>query len=706
MMKKILFSINILLTIIFTHAQNGLENIIVEKYYVSNAADATVNNGIAAVAGSLPVGSVTWRVYADMLPGYKLKAVYGTTAHKLEIKTTTNFFNNEDRGALTANGIAAAQLRNNTVGLDSYLSVGAAGSGNNYGVLKPTDNGLANLYNLASNPAMKNVDPSAGLALTAQDGIIAGTVAPEALTFVGLSNGVANELDVFDNASVGGLFQTNNGSIEAANGASGPVAADNRVLIGQFTTDGIFEYSLNIKLETPTGGTELYVANNPTSGEISIPSLSNIMSPPPVRPIVLIFEPQIGSNYAVGDTVYINASANNNVANIAYVEFFVNNTSIGLDSTPPYSIAYLATAGPLVRNIKARGVSNLGFVGPFTSLIIPVNVASDPFPIVNITSPIAGSTYITGSPILITANATDNGSIVSVEFFVDGFSIAVDNTAPYSAVFNGYFGTRNFTAKAIDNLGLPTISPGVLVSVFNNVSPIVNITSPVSGTSILVGDTTVISASASDADGSIKFVEFFVNGVFISIDTTAPYTAKYSGPLGTYNITARATDNIGMKIVSAPISINFVNVPVSISSPLPSASISAPDVVVIAANVLDPTGKIVNVEFFINGTSIGIDTLFPYSIPWTSVAGSKTITARTTDNLGIQNNSSPIIITIQDRCASNFNADQVIDTQDFLIFIGLFNQSCTNCVQDLNRDGLVNIQDFLILISNFNRVCP
>ena len=103
--KKILMSLSLaLLGGGFAQAQNGLEGIVVEKYYIATQADAN------ASVGTLPVGSVTYRVYADMLPGYKFQALYGNVAHPLKFSTSTSFFNNEDRGATTANAIASAQL--------------------------------------------------------------------------------------------------------------------------------------------------------------------------------------------------------------------------------------------------------------------------------------------------------------------------------------------------------------------------------------------------------------------------------------------------------------------------------------------------------------------------------------------------------------------------------------------------------------------
>ena len=159
-MKKIfilLLLLNCVCLVTNTDAQNGLRNVIVEKYYVSNIADTALNSS----DGTLPIGSVTYRIYAVMLPGYKFEAAYGTNKplHELRLATTTSFFNNTDRGATTANAVSKNNLKNNTVMLDSWLSVGA-GSAGNFGVLKGED---TNGGTLNSDGILQNTDPSAGI---------------------------------------------------------------------------------------------------------------------------------------------------------------------------------------------------------------------------------------------------------------------------------------------------------------------------------------------------------------------------------------------------------------------------------------------------------------------------------------------------------------------------------------------------------------
>jgi Secretion system C-terminal sorting domain/Bacterial Ig domain len=552
-MKKLVFGLGLSLMGLFASAQNGLENIIVEKYYVSNAADATVNDGISATPGSLPVGSVTYRVYADMLPGYKLQAVYGTLAHTLRIQASTTFFNNEDRGAVTGNAIGSTFLRTNTVGLDSYLSVGAAAGGNNYGIEKPLDNAVASLLNLASNPAMKNVDPTAGLALTSRDGIIAGPVAPEAVTFVGLSSGVANELDIFDNTIAGGLFQTTNGSIAALAGASGPVLADNRVLIGQFTTDGTFTFELNIQVGTPTGGTQQFVANNPVGAEISIPSLT--LTAPNAAPVATVTSPANGASFLAGASVALTATATDANGTVASVEFFVDGVSVGVDATSPYTATYTAVAGPRV--ITARATDNLALVGPASTPVnITVTTPANAAPVTTLTSPAAGSVLV-GSSIAIAATATDaDGTVASVEFFVNGVSVGIDATAPYTATATAIVGANSVTARATDNLALVGASTAaVVVTGVTNALPVVSITAPTAAASITAPAVVAISANAVDPDGTIASVDFRVNGVSVGVDATAPYSVNWTSVIGAANITAIATDNNGGVTTSSILSI-------------------------------------------------------------------------------------------------------------------------------------------------------
>ncbi len=342
-MKKITLIIGLVAFSTIVRSQNGLEQIIVEKYYVSNAADADGSVGV------LPVGSVTYRVYADMLPGYKFQAMYGDANHTFKVATTTSFFNNEDRGEIFGENIQNTYLKKNTVALDSWFSVGAA-SMDQFGVLKTEDDGAENLLPLSNDVMLKNSTASMGIALNVQDGIISTTDSPEVAQVVGFGTQLSNVLDA--SSQKGNSISTNNGAISAMSGAKGPTL-ENRILLGQFTTDGDFSFELNIQIGTPTPGvSQKYVAKNATGDEISIPSLILI---PNSSPSISITAPL---NAFVGDVVAITASASDLDGTVSKVEFFVDNLLVGSDESVPYSANWNAVAGS--HEIKAIATDDLG----------------------------------------------------------------------------------------------------------------------------------------------------------------------------------------------------------------------------------------------------------------------------------------------------------------------------------------------------------
>ena len=75
---------------------------------------------------------------------------------------------------------------------------------------------------------------------------------------------------------------------------------------------------------------------------------------------------------------------------------------------------------------------------------------------VGLTSPSAGSVLV-GTAVAVAATAADaDGTVTSVDFRVNGVSIGVDNTAPYTATFNAAAGVQTVTAIATDNGGAST----------------------------------------------------------------------------------------------------------------------------------------------------------------------------------------------------------------------------------------------------------
>jgi hypothetical protein len=537
-MKKIFLGFALLCSAALVNAQNGLENLIVEKYYVSNSVDA------AGSVGTLPAGSVTYRFFVDMLPGYTFQAAYavpgsgGVGVHPLFINTTTTFFNNEDRGATTPT-YTKTQARGNSVMLDSWISVGGVAAGN-VGVLKSEDDGVATVVNNSSPIMLQNADASAGIALSLQDGYLLGT--PGTVTTVGPQIVAALNSTLDATSQAGGTFSLTDGAWSNLSGSTGPLAS-NRVCIGQFTTDGILSYELNIQVGTPTGGVQRFVANNPVGAEILLASLTGTLGAPNVLPTVSITSPANGASFITGSTVNIAATAADAGGSIASVAFFIDGVLLSTDNTAPYEASYVPTIGSDA--ITAVATDNEG--GQTTSTAVNITVANNPPPSVAITAPTTGASFITGAIVNITATATDNGSVTGVEFLVDGVVISTDNTSPYTATYTSTLGGHVLTARATDNLGLSATSAAVNITVVNNVPPSVTLTSPLASALFTAPAVVNITANVADSDGTIALVEFLVNGTVVNSTSvgSSPYSFAWTSTPGIRAFSVRATDNNG-----------------------------------------------------------------------------------------------------------------------------------------------------------------
>jgi chitinase len=94
----------------------------------------------------------------------------------------------------------------------------------------------------------------------------------------------------------------------------------------------------------------------------------------------------------------------------------------------------------------------------------------------------------------------------------------------------------------------------------NNVGPTVSITDPENCGISFEGFNVIINTDASDSDGCVTQVEFFVDSqsgsISLGYDTQPPYSwAWFNVPSGTYKLTAVATDNAGESTPSTPITV-------------------------------------------------------------------------------------------------------------------------------------------------------
>ncbi len=347
---------------------------------------------------------------------------------------------------------------------------------------------------------------------------------------------------------------------------------------------------------------------------------------------------------AASITLAATATPTNSSRPIAKVEFFRGTTLIGADTTSPYSFAWTnVPAGTY--SLTAKATDSAGATATSKAVSITVDVP----PTVSLGAPANNAVFAPGSNLALAATASDSdGSISKVEFFQGSTLLGTDTTSPYSFTWSNVpAGNYVLTAKATDNKGIATTSTAVNVTV--DTAPAVSLTAPANNAVFLPPANVTITASASDAEGTVAKVDFFDGSTLAGTATAAPFSVTLANlAAGTHALTARATDNLGLSTTSAAVTIRVDAVPtVSITAPANNAVFSAPANITITATAADSDGTVAKVDFFDGATLIGTATASPYSVALANVApGTHSYTARATDNNGAVTTSAAVGVTV------------------------------------------------------------
>lgn len=371
-----------------------------------------------------------------------------------------------------------------------------------------------------------------------------------------------------------------------------------------------------------------------------------------IAPTVSVTSPATATQLPVNTPALVTATAADADGNITSVQFFANGQSIGSSTTYPYSTTWTPTSlGNYA--LTAEATDNSG--NAVTSVAVQVTVA-DPasaLPTVAVTSPTAAAVLPVGAPQTLQATATDAVAVTGVQFFVNGQPQgALVTTFPFVASWTPATpGTYTITARAINVGGNQATSAPVTVTVSAGTPPTVAVSNPIAGATIPVGSTQVLRATATDAV-AVTNVQFFVNGqpqgpLIVAFPFSTDWTPATPG---TYAIAARATNASGNQALSAAVTVTVTGgtpATVSVATPVAGASLPVNTTQTITATATSTTGTVANVQFFVNGVSVGSDATFPYSSSWTPTAlGSYSILARVTDNFGNITDSTPSVVTV------------------------------------------------------------
>ncbi|MDA0128694.1 glycosyl hydrolase family 18 protein [Vibrio sp. MarTm2] len=203
-----------------------------------------------------------------------------------------------------------------------------------------------------------------------------------------------------------------------------------------------------------------------------------------------------------------------------------------------------------------------------------------------------------------------------------------------------------------------------------NEPPVVSLTAPLATDSISEGAVIALAASASDSDGSVARVEFQVDGVVVGNATGAPYTVDWTATAGNHSVSATAFDDQGEASVVSTTAITVDasqpgNLSPTVDVTLSSASVEVGSVVTLTANAADSDGSVDKVDFYVAGQLVGTTVTPPYTLDYaTTAAGTLSVYAKATDNLGKSTNSTAVALKVTGLpTAANCRPDGLYQTE-------------------------------------------
>ncbi|HYS25277.1 MAG TPA: LamG-like jellyroll fold domain-containing protein [Vicinamibacterales bacterium] len=278
-----------------------------------------------------------------------------------------------------------------------------------------------------------------------------------------------------------------------------------------------------------------------TAGEIQSDMTTPIGSAPEVAPLpnisgdtmppsVAISSPIAGAQ--VSATVTVTASASDNVG-VSSVTFLVDGTSIGSDTTAPYSINWNTAAFAAgLHSLQARAGDAAGNVGTSAAVAVSIGALNGP-PSITMLSPMDGAVMQAPATITVSASVTDgDGTVARVDFYCGSTLIGSRTAAPFSVDWTaGAAGAYSFVVTAIDNKGASSTSAPVTVTVDGSSS-----------------GTATFTPSSDDSIVSRYVLEIFTDGA--NVNTEAPMANADLGKPSVVN--GEYAANISATLASLP----------------------------------------------------------------------------------------------------------------------------------------------------------
>lgn len=407
----------------------------------------------------------------------------------------------------------------------------------------------------------------------------------------------------------------------------------------------------------------LYAIAKDTNGNQTISATTALAIAPSISAAPAVQLAAVGTpTVAQGTQFPLVATSGDLDGAVTSLQLFVNGVASGaavLNPLPQAAIVYNATtAGRFNLYVVATDDSGNTAV---SSPSVVLNVTAISAPVTSMVRPADDATVTTvNTPVFLeaTAGSTDSTQVLTVSFVAAGTSGAratitnvqrVGTTNTYRAIWTPTVAdTYTVTSTAAIGTTVSGNSGNSRRVVVNNIAglaPTVALNVPVTATT---ASNVNFTATATDSDGSVVGVEFFLNRNSIGqatrdqLTNTWRMTASFAGvtPGAGIEVVALARDTAG-NVAASPTSTLTVAAATSIA-PSIAISASATDVafsqqVQLTANARDTDGTVTGVQYFANGTAIGtsVNAATGYQVAWTpNQSGTFNVWATATDNSG------------------------------------------------------------------------
>ena len=298
-------------------------------------------------------------------------------------------------------------------------------------------------------------------------------------------------------------------------------------------------------------------------------------------------------------------------------------------------------------------------IGAPSSATVLITDNDNFLPTVTLTNPISGSLFAAPGNVPLGAEASDVlGVVVRVSFYVNGTNkVAEATNSPYlSTWINAQAGVYSLTAVAIDDFGARATSAPVIITL--NGRPAVALTSPTNGSPFIAPASVLLSAVATDPDGSVTAVEFYQGATLIATSTSSGtnFSTVWTGVgAGVYSLSARAIDNLGTVTISTQVNITVFTPSANFSDHFATRGVLTGFTNLVTGNSTAysrETGEPMHADR--NGTRSGWLT---WTATYTGPCTLDTEGSSFDTTLGVYTNNPPSLQTVTNLVAVSFNDD-------------------------------------------------